>query len=206
MSEQGSGAWLNQRVGKLTASRMADAMDFTGKGKESAKRKALKIEVLAERLTGDAVPHFVSEFMKWGIEVEPEAKQAFELRTGKILTPCGFVPHPQIPDFGASPDSLLGSEFVFEAKCPQTTTHIAWMLAGGVPEQHKPQILAQLACTRRTAAYFCSYDPRLPERQRLYIVEWEPKREEIEAVEEAARVFLAEVEAMFDQLQATEAV
>jgi hypothetical protein len=205
MNDAEKAAWLSQRCGKLTASRMADAMDLTAKGLDSAKRKALKVEMLAERLTGDAVPHFVNSFMQWGLEQEPHAKAAYELASGQMILPCGFYDHPQIADFGATPDGLIPGG-VIEFKCPQTTTHIGWILAGGVPEQHRPQILAQLACTGRTRAVFVSFDPRIKdERKRLFIAEWAPAKEEIQAVEEAARKFLEEVEQMFQQLTEREA-
>ena len=205
MNDAEKAAWLSQRCGKLTASRMADAMDLTAKGADSAKRKALKVELLAERMTGDTVPHFVNSFMAWGLEQEPHAKAAFELASGQMIVPCGFFDHPSICDFGATPDGLI-PDGVIEFKCPQTTTHITWMLAGGVPEQHRPQILAQLACTGRSRAVFVSYDPRIrDERKRLYVAEWTPERAEIEAVEQAAIKFLQEVEMMFQQLTEREA-
>jgi putative phage-type endonuclease len=205
MNDAEKAAWLASRCGKLTASRMADAMDLTAKGLDSAKRKALKVELLAERLTGDTVPHFVNSFMQWGLEQEPAAKAAYELASGQMIVPCGFYDHPQIADFGATPDGLIPGG-VIEFKCPQTTTHIGWILAGGVPEQHRPQILAQLACTGRTRAVFVSFDPRIrDERKRLFIAEWAPAKEEIQAVEEAARKFLEEVEQMFQQLTEREA-
>jgi putative phage-type endonuclease len=205
MNDAEKAAWLSQRCGKLTASRMADAMDLTAKGADSAKRRALKVELLAERLTGDTVPHFVNSFMQWGLEQEPAAKAAYELASGQMILPCGFYDHPQIADFGATPDGLI-PQGVIEFKCPQTTTHIGWILAGGVPEQHRPQILAQLACTGRERAVFVSFDPRIKdERKRLYIAEWVPERAEIEAVEQAAIKFLEEVEQMFQMLTEKEA-
>jgi len=200
MNDAEKAAWLSQRCGKLTASRMADAMDLTAKGLDSAKRKALKVELLAERLTGDAVPHFVNSFMQWGLEQEPAAKAAYELASGQMILPCGFYDHPQIAEFGATPDGLI-PQGVIEFKCPTTQTHLTWWLAGGVPEQHRAQILAQLACTGRTKAVFVSFDPRIKdERRQLFIVEWTPEKSEIEAVEDAARKFLAEVEEMFIQI------
>lgn len=205
MNDAEKAAWLSARAGKLTASRMADAMDRTAKGAEGAKRRALKIELLAERMTGDSVPHFVNSFMQWGIDQEPNAKLAYELATGRLLAPCGFVDHPEIANFGATPDGLIPGG-VIEFKCPATTTHVSWLLAGGVPEQHKPQILAQLACMGREHAVFVSYDPRIKnERRTLHIAEWTPARAEIEKVEDEARTFLAEVEAMFQQLTEREA-
>jgi hypothetical protein len=197
-------AWLASRCGNLNGSRTAEMLDFTAKGAEGAKRKALKIEILAERLTGDAVPHFVNQFMQWGLEQEPHAKSAYELATGQMLLPCGYILHPTIECYGSTPDSLIGSDAIAEFKCPQTTTHLTWMLAGGVPDQHKPQILSQLACTGRERAVFVSFDPRIrDERKRLFIADWTPERAEIEAVEEAARKFLAEVEQMFQMLTET---
>jgi len=201
---QGSGSWLNQRVGCLTASRMADAMAMLKSGKPSEARNKLLIEILAERMTGDAAPHFVNDAMRHGLEFEPVAKSAFEAHTGNLLDACGFVLHPTIEHFGASPDAFLDADAVVEFKCPTTTTHIGWMLAGVVPDQHKPQILAQLACTGRAHAVFVSFDPRMPAARQLFVKEWTPTREEIEAVENAARSFLADLEAMFQQL--TEAV
>lgn len=203
---QGGGAWLNQRVGKLTASRMAAAMDFTKAGKPGATRVALMKELLAERITGDAVPHFVNDAMRHGIEFEPVAKEEFQVETGDLLTPCGFIEHPSIEYFGASPDSLLGADAVVEFKCPTTTTHIGWILDGKVPDQHKPQILAQLACTRRQRAVFVSFDPRIPGARRMFVREWQPNAEEIAAVEQAAIEFLRELDALFEQITTAEAI
>ena len=184
---------------------MADAMDVTKAGKPSAARVKLMHELLAERMTGDSVPHFVNSFMQWGIDTEPLAKDAYEMQTGRLLTACGFLDHPDIPDFGATPDALLPGAVV-EFKCPQTTTHVSWMLTGGVPAQHKPQILAQLACTGREHAVFVSFDPRIKHaRRQLFVVDWTPAKAEIEAVEEAARAFLAEVDLMWKQLTEQEA-
>lgn len=197
---QGSGAWLNQRVGRLTASRMAAAMAYLKTGKPAADRTNLMRELLAERLTGDAVPHPVTPPMLWGIAQEPHAKTEYQALSGNLLTRCGFIDHPTIKYFGGSPDALLDDDAVFEAKCPNTTTHVAWVLAGEVPEQHKPQILAQLACTRRTRAVFVSFDPRIPGARRIFVREWEPARDEIEAVEGAAREFLRELDELFMQL------
>jgi putative phage-type endonuclease len=196
-------AWLSARCGKLTASRMADALDVLKNGKPSAARVKLMHEILAERMTGDSVPHYVNDFMRWGLEQEPAAKDAYEVATGALLTPCGFIDHPEIDNFGATPDSLLDDDALIEFKCPQTTTHIAWMLAGVVPEQHRPQILAQLACTGRTRAVFASFDPRVPPRSQLFVREWIPTADEIRAVEDGARAFLGEIDAMWEQLTGT---
>lgn len=202
MSPDDKGAWLNQRVGKLTASRMADAMDVTKAGKHGAKRTALLKTILAERLTSDAAHNFVSERMLRGLELEPAGKAEFELRTGQMLGNCGFFDHPEIDLFGCTPDALIGSDAVFEMKAPDTSTHVDYMLAGAVvPERYRPQVLAQLACTKRKTVWFASFDPRIKNyAKQMHIVCWTPEKTEIEAVEQAARDFLREVGEMFDQL------
>jgi putative phage-type endonuclease len=179
---------------------MNDVMAFLKDGRPASARIKYMHELLAERLTGDSVPHYVNEFMRWGLEQEPAAKEAFSATTGVAIQPCSFFVHPRIEDFGATPDGLIDSDAVFEVKCPQTTTHIAWKLAGVVPEQHRLQILAELACSGRERAVFASFDPRCPPQSQLFILEWVPASSEIESLENGVRTFLAELESMWEQL------
>ena len=196
---QGTGAWFNERTGKLTASRMAAATSYLKSGKESSERRKLKIEILAERLTLDIVPKYVTNEMQWGIDQEPAAKSAFEAATGLLVTDVGFVSHPTIDLCGASPDGLVSDGCLIEIKCPSTARHIEYLLAGVVPEDYKPQMILQSACLKKPV-WFVSYDPRLPEKQSLFIRKFEPTPEQVTEVEEAARVFLAEVDEMFETI------
>lgn len=195
-------AFLEARCGKLTASRMADALDFRKDGKPGAKRVQLLKDLLAERVTQNSVRHFVSDAMRWGLDTEQEAKDAYEAETGTLLIPCGTFDHPMIDGFAATPDALLPHGGTFEAKCPTTPTFITWRMNGCVPDEHKPQMLAQLACTGRKWCEFIAYDPRVPPKQRLFVRRFEPSASEIAAVEEAARTFLAELDAMFEAFTA----
>lgn len=200
MSKQGTAQWFADRTGALTASRMAAAMSRLKNGADSAERRALKIEVLAERLTGNVVPHHVTPAMQHGIDTEPAAKAAYSATTGALIDECPFIPHPTIDYYGASPDGRIEPRLGIEVKCPTTAKHLAWMLAGEVPAEHKPQMIAQCLCAGFDAVEFVSFDPRLPKHLQLFVVRFTPTQEERDAVETAAREFLAEVEAMFDQL------
>lgn len=200
-SEQGSVEWLKERCGCLTASRMAEAMSFLKGGKESSERKKLKVEIIAERMTDSMVSRYVTDAMQWGIEQEPNAKARYEEVTGSLIIPCGFALHGDISFFGASPDGLIGDDGLIEVKCPTTTAYMEWMIGGVVPEQHKPQMLAQLAVTGRKWVDFFAFDPRIKGREHQHFLRrFEPPEADISAVEEAARVFLAEVEQLFDQV------
>src|SRR5690606_38055196 len=158
-------------------------------------------ELVAERMTDASIERFVSPEMRWGIEQEPNAKAEIEETIDQILIPATFVDHPAIENFGATPDAYIGRDTIVEIKCPKSTTHLQYIINGTVPEEYQPQILAQLACTRRERALFASYDPRvINDKQRLLIVPFEPDPAEVAAIESMAREFLEELEALFDRV------
>jgi exodeoxyribonuclease (lambda-induced) len=157
-------------------------------------------EILAERMTGDAVPHVVTDAMMHGLEYEDEAVDRFVEMTGRDVQLSRFYKHPTIEYFGATPDREIG-DGLLEVKCPSTPKFLRWKLAGIVPEEHRPQMLAQLACTGRKWVGFIAYDPRIKdERHQLFLAKFAPKPEEIAAVEAAAAKFLEEVEQMWEIL------
>jgi putative phage-type endonuclease len=198
----GTPNWHAARRGLLTASRMADAIAVLKTGKPSESRRKLMFELLAERMTGNAVDHYVTPAMQWGLDNQADAIAAYEAETGELVGPEVFVLHPSIDWLGATPDGLVGSDGLLEIKCPTTPKHLAWVMAGEVPEEHKPQMLCQLACTRRQWVDFVAFDPRVKGPARLFIRRFEPPASEIERIEEGAREFLAELQAMADALEA----
>jgi hypothetical protein len=205
MVPQGTPGWIKSRLGCLTASNMWKVLETSKRdGKPLKARMDYAMELVAERMTDSAVDHFLTNDMQWGLDHEQEAKDAYVQVSGNELDGAGFVLHPRIEFFGASPDGFIDHDGLAEFKCPRTTTHIAWMLAGVVPEQHRPQMLAQLACTGRRFCDFVSFDPRCPPRQRIFIRRFTPTPEQIIAIEEAACGFLAEVEEMFERVTTTE--
>lgn len=211
--------FLDIRCGKLTASRMADAMQFVEdtsrnpdepkwkkgdpprpkKYKPGAKREQLMRDLLAERVTGNSVRHVVTNAMKAGLEWEPTAKVEYEMASGAVIRACETIDHPTIENFAATPDGLLGMDAVLEVKCPTSPVFVDWVVAGVVPDQHKPQMLAQLACTRRRYAVFVAFDPTIRDKEkRLFVRRFEPSEIEIQLVESHAVQFLRELDRMFD--------
>ncbi len=203
--EQGTPGWIKSRIGHLTASRMADAMNFLKTGKPSEARTKYAMELVAERMCDYATDHFVTPAMEYGLEMEPHAKAAYEAKTGVILEPMGFITHPTIEWFGASPDGGVDGIGLAEFKVPTPVTYVRWLANGVVPEEHKPQMLAQLACTGRTWCDFVAFNPRAGVGPQLFMRRYEPEAEEIAKVEEMARQFLAEVDQLFDLVTQKEA-
>ena len=202
MSEQGTPEWLEARRGKVTASRIKDIITRTKSGYSAARGK-YRNELIAERLTGAPVIAYVNESMRWGTQNEPAARLAYESKTGNLVEEVGFVPHPTIPDAGASPDGLIEDDATLEIKCPNTTTHIETLLSGAVPEDHIPQIQWQLACTDRQFCVFASYDPRMPEGMDLFVTAVERDDDMIDDITREVVKFLQEVEETINRLKGT---
>lgn len=191
--------WFAQRAGKVTASRVADVMAKVKSG-EAAGRANYRAQLVAERLTGTAAESYSNAAMQWGTDTEPYARMAYEAATGNLVLETGFVLHPDIGFSGASPDGLIGNDGLVEIKCPNTATHIDYLLASTVPEKYKPQMAWQMACTGREWCDFISYDPRLPEDLRLFTVRYKREEDYIEELEAAVVQFLKEVDETVLQL------
>lgn len=194
--EQGSAAWMQERMGCATGSRIRDALALLKNGQPSQKRMDYAVEMLAERLTGSTAEHYVSREMEWGSAYEKQAVAAYELRTGLETDKCGIFRHDLIEHFAASPDRLIGEDGLLEVKCPKTSTHIAWMLADVIPEEHTLQLTAELACSNRAWVDFVSYDPRLPLRHQLFIKRMHAENSVIALMLDAVSQFLGEVDAL----------
>jgi len=201
---QGSPEWFAQRVGKLTASRLADVLAKVQVG-EAASRANYRAELVAERLTGKAAEGFTNAAMKWGTDCEPLARAAYEAEFGLLVTEVGMVPHPTIPMSGASPDGLVSTDGLIEIKCPETKAHIDTLLSKAAPAKYIPQMQWQMACTGRAWCDFVSFDPRMPADLQMFVCRVLRDDELIRTYEAEAVSFLAEVEATVTQLTALRA-
>lgn len=199
---QGSAAWLQGRLGKITASRMEDVIKRLKSGAESAARRDYKLDLIAERLSGRSEDHYVSPEMEWGIDNEQYARAAYEIGCDVMVDQVGFVLHPTMNFSGGSPDGIVGKDGLIEIKCGKTTTHLKWMQAGIVPEEHQAQIQWNLCCTGRQWADFISFDPRLPEGLRIFVVRMLRDDKRIAEMEEEVVRFNDEIEFALKGLRA----
>jgi putative phage-type endonuclease len=199
--EQGTEEWFAARLGKVTASRVADVIAKTKTG-YSASRDNYMAQLICERLTGQQGESFTNAAMQWGTETEPLARSAYENARNLLVQEVGFINHPTIEMAGASPDGLVSNgEGVLELKCPQTNTHIDTLLSGKVPTKYITQMQWQMLCTRAKWADFVSYDPRLPENLQLFIQEVEFDPEYAAMLEKEVTQFLAELDSKVAKLK-----
>lgn len=198
--QQGSAEWHQMRLGRVTASRVADIIAKTTKG-YAASRANYAAQLICERLTGTPTESFTNAAMLWGVEMEPEARAAYEFNRAAKVQQVAFVTHPTIADAGCSPDGLVGADGLVEIKCPLTATHIETLVGKAVPAKYVTQVQWQMACTGRQWTDFVSYDPRMPEAMQFFCVRVHRVPEIIEELEREVILFLNEVRAKISTLR-----
>lgn len=198
--EQRTEEWLAARAGKFTASRFADLMAVTRSG-PSASRANLIATLSIERITGMCVETYSNAAMQRGVELESEARSAYESHIGGLVDEVAFVQHPTLPFVGVSPDGLVGADGLVEIKCPSATAkHLAALRSGEHATEYRWQLQGQLWVTGRAWVDVVSYDPRWPEHLRLAVVRVMRDEKAIAELESACIKGDAEVTALVEEL------
>lgn len=205
MTEQGTEAWLMARCGCVTASMFKDIVSMSKASGKPFKALDDYLWTLAtERFYGMPVESFTARSTEWGKDLEPYAVKAYEVETGNIITPSGFVLHPLIRHCGASPDGLIGSDGGIEIKCPKDRrVHMRTWL-NGMPAEHIAQVQGNLWVHDRRWFDFVSFDPRAPEKFRLYVQRIRRDDEYIHILEAKIKGFLSDVEKLVEDFYARE--
>jgi putative phage-type endonuclease len=197
--EQRTDEWFAARVGKVTASRVADVIAKTKSGYGVGRANYLA-DLVVERLTGQKAQGFSNAAMEWGTEQEPHARAAYSAKTGILVEEVGFIDHPTVAMSGASPDGFA-EEGLIEVKCPNTSTMLEYILDGKPPQKYVTQMQWQMACTGRPWCDFVSFDPRLPERLQLLVVRVPRDDDYIAMLETEVKKFLAELDDNLNKLE-----
>jgi putative phage-type endonuclease len=200
MIEQRSEAWFQSRMGKVTASRVADVVAKTKSG-YSASRANYMAQLVVERMTNKQAESYSNAAMEWGTEQEPLARAAYEAEVDVLVEEVGMIDHPTVEMSGASPDGLVGDDGLVEIKCPTTATHIDTLMGEQAPKKYYDQMQWQMACTGRKWCDFVSFDPRMPEGLQLFVKRVERDDEYIAMLESEVATFLQEVSDKVNKLK-----
>lgn len=196
--EQGSDGWLNDRIGRFTASRFSDLM-ANGQGSDTMGATAYSyiMEVVTERLTGLACETFSgNQATDWGKLNEPEAKLWMLESEGLIILEAPFKALDGWT--GGSPDGFILKDgqkhMLVEIKCPHNSKHhTSRLLSGEVPKEYLDQIQGNLWVHGLNHALYIDFDPRFPNEQKVLKVE--VPRDEVRIEQIKARVQMAVEEA-----------
>ena len=163
--------WWDAKRGKVSASHIAEIMAKGKGGKPSKTRQQYMARLLIERLTGESADNtYTNAAMQNGIEQEPFARAAYEAEYGVDVEQVGFILHPTIPNFGASPDGLVGDDGDVEWKCPTHGVHLDYLRFRIVPRDYLLQMTGQMMCTTRSWCDWVSYDKAFPPHLRMIVV------------------------------------
>lgn len=190
--DQKSPEWIAARLGRLTASCCGEAF-ATIKSGWGASRRNLRTRLVLERLTGRSQESgYTNAAMERGVQLEPEARMAYEAETGALVETVGFIAHDELLA-GCSPDGLIGDDGLLEIKCPGAPAHLDYV-RGELPNDYRLQVIHALWLTGRQWADFVSYHPDFPEPLRLKITRIHANDVDVAAHELAVRLFLSECE------------
>ena len=201
MIEQRTEEWFQQRLGKVTASRISDVIAKTKTGVSTSRQNYL-IQLVSERLTGKKGDSFVNQAMLDGIERESAARELYMQTRGVSVTEVGFFDHPTIAMSGASPDGAVNAEEdgkyagLIEIKCPIETTHTNTLMSKSVPSKYIPQIQWQMSSVSPNVKWcdFISYNPNFPDTMQLFVARVERDNAYIAELEAEVIKFLDEVD------------
>jgi hypothetical protein len=140
--KQGSPEWHLARLGKFTSSRLSDLLTSGKKKDETFGQTAMSYiyEVAAERniswlyRSGERLELLIDRMdiatksMRWGIDMEPIAREYYMNETGYQVEETGFIEYNEY--FGDSPDGIIADSEegrgTLEIKCPSMATHLVY--------------------------------------------------------------------------------
>jgi len=154
--EQGSDEWFQARIGIPTASSFDKIITSTGKA--SAQSEGYMNALLAEWLTGEKASIKQSDWMTRGIELEPEAREAYEFITDTEVNEIGIAYKNEDRLVSCSPDGLL-TDRGLEIKCPAPGTHVGYLLGGKIPTTYVQQVQGSMWVCDMDKWDFLSYHP-----------------------------------------------
>jgi len=196
--EQRSEEWFQARLGKVTASRVADVLAKIKSG-ESASRRNYKIQLVSERLTGEKQETYVNQAMQDGIDREFYAREKYVQQFGEVEE-VGFIQHPTL-EAGASPDGMVGDDGILEIKCPMGSTHTETLMTQDIPSKYVPQVQFQLLVTGRKWCDFVSYHPMFPKHLQIFVKRIEADPAYQQELEAEVKQFLKEVDDVINKLK-----
>ena len=156
---QGGPEWHQERLGRPSASRFGEII--TTKGEPSKQAEKYLYALAGERIVGVAPESYQNAAMVRGLELEPEARRAYEFLYDVDVKQVGTCYPDEQKRYGASPDGLVGEDGLLEIKCPTLPVAVEYLMGNKLPTKYICQVQGQLLVTGRSWCDFMSYYPGL---------------------------------------------
>lgn len=156
---QGTPEWDECRLGIPTASEFDKIL--TTKGEPSKQAQKYLYRLAGERVSRMKEDFYKNAIMERGNVVEEEARHFYDVLNDVTVERVGFCYGNESKTFGCSPDGLVGKDGLVEIKCPIQSTHVGYLLDGGLPMDYFQQVQGELFVTGRKWLDFISYYPAI---------------------------------------------
>ena len=169
---QRSPEWHSERLGKITASRVACILPGK-RGGYLAARQSYLYSLAAERVGVILPERYPTDAMLRGIALEPLAREALAYELDATIEQVGFCRSSFAGgNAGASPDGIatkltvpdlhVGHRSLVELKCPEAIEFIRFSIGGEIDPDHYAQIHLGMMVTGLHSAYLGYYHPEFP--------------------------------------------
>lgn len=158
---QRSEAWHARRRGIPTASQFDRII--LANGKRSGQAKKYMYELAYEQLTGKSTARDLSNVphVRFGIDNEAKAVEAFEAHTGLKTREVGFLTN-DTETIGCSPDRVIFGRYeALEIKCPTGPTQVGYLI-DTMLDAYVAQLQGQILIGGFQAVHFFAWSPELP--------------------------------------------
>jgi hypothetical protein len=192
--QQRSSAWHALRAGRVNGSTAKAVLARVSKG-EAAARRDLRVQLALETVLKTSLDDstFVNADMQRGIDLEAEALAVYEMTSGRLVRPVGYIAATRQP-IGYSPDGVIGDyEGLVEIKVPRSANHWACLHDNSLGV-HAAQLTHALhVCHDVPWIDFVSYDPRFPPGLQLAVIHVTRATLDLAGYATALDLFLSEV-------------
>lgn len=190
--EQQSEEWFLAKLGIPSASNFSKIL-AKGQGKT---RKAYMMKLLAEIETGIPQESYQNSSMERGVETEAQAREYYKGYKKVEVEQVGFIKRNGL---GCSPDGLIGDDGLLEIKCPDSSTHLEYVLADKMVSVYIPQVQGQLLVTGREWCDFVSFDPRVQKRP-FWCIRVERDNKKLKEIKDACSDFIKELNELIEKI------
>lgn len=165
---QGSPEWFAIRKQyPLTASKAEKIASYDDPKSKGKGLNTLIITALSQKYSSGEPPEdFCSDDMETGIELEPIARELYELETGSKVVEVGFITDDEISKVGGvSPDGLVNEYGLCEIKCLKDKNYFEALVEfkktgkWKIPTKHAHQMQMQMLFAHRSFNDYVLYNP-----------------------------------------------
>ena len=139
---------------------------------------------------------YKSSDMERGNNLEPMARNAYELQTGKLVRQVGFIELNE--RVGCSPDGLVEDEGLLEVKCVNDVKFLKFMLESKIEASHIWQMQYQLWVSDRKWVDYALFNPNF--KKYLNVVRVLPDAKKFDKIEKGVASGINQIDGIMEML------